>query len=481
MIKKILMIIAGLLSIQMCCSSCGGSTPAEPETESIPTENAVKETESDTVTEKPEESPYLIPDAAHVDLSAFTPELFKASFKTGQASVPELTAEGVKFTANKQSRDPFVYFKMNSMYEAAGYPARDDGENHVPFTADEKKTVVLKVQAEWGGAFEMFYTTGKNKEVKSGRSIISVYGGDSEFFGDRVTQYVVFDASKGVKGWSGTFNDGFRFDYTNYVEEGDTFLLKGIAFCSGPEEAAAYIAADKGEQTKPEPVEKGYYVCLYEDRLHIPKDNVKGTVYSSLDEAKAACDKQKRFGYRVADENGNVVYTPYTLLQCDLLREGHYITEYARKTKFKYGDSCTNPGINHRPLRTSCDRLVDWILYRTGFTDQPLVQGCVVSNLVTWCEKSGFEKITRIKDLQPGDIIFVRPAKDGGPQHTFMLASAVDNKGNSQRYDHGSDTRIMSKQPSTELFDKPEAPFICAYRPVVTEKNNTSSERYLGK
>ena len=219
MIKKILMIMAGLLSIQMCCSSCGGAVPAGTETDGTPTENTATDIESDTVTEAPEPSPYLIPDAAHVDLTAFTPELFNASFRTGQASVPELTENGVIFKADKQSRDPYVYFKMNSMYKAAGYPAREDGENFVPFTADEKKTVVLKVQTEWGGAFEMFYTTGKYKEVKSGRSIVSVYGGDSEFFGDRVTQYVVFDASKGVKGWSGTFNDGFRFDYTNYVDE----------------------------------------------------------------------------------------------------------------------------------------------------------------------------------------------------------------------------------------------------------------------
>ena len=165
MIKKILMIMAGLLSIQMCCSSCGGAVPAGTETDGTPTENTVTDIGSDTVTEAPEPSPYLIPDAAHVDLTAFSPELFKASFRTGQASVPELTENGVMFKADKQSRDPYVYFKMNSMYKAAGYPAREDGENFVPFTADEKKTVVLKVQAEWGGAFEMFYTTGKERTL----------------------------------------------------------------------------------------------------------------------------------------------------------------------------------------------------------------------------------------------------------------------------------------------------------------------------
>ena len=484
MIKKILMIAAGVLSVQMCCSSCGTAVPDG--TESVTPDESETETAADreetlpdagTETEEDKGSPYLIPDAARVDLASFSPELFQASFSSGRAADPELTADGVKFVANEQSRDPYIYFRMSSMYEAAGYPVYS-GSSHVPFSADEKKVMVFKISAEWGGAFELFYTTGKNKKESSNRSIVEIYGGDSEFFGERTTQYVIFDASKGAKAWTGTFNDGFRLDYTNYAEKGDEFLLQKIAFCADLAEAEAFISSDRGEAAKPEPVEKGYYVCLYEDRLHIPKNNVKGSVYESLEDAVEACDKQKKYGYRVADENGKVVYTPYTLLQCDLLREGHYITEYARKTKFKYGDSCTNPGINHRPLRTSCDRLVDWILYRTGFTDQPLVQGCVVSNLVTWCRSRGFKKITNLEDLQPGDIIFVRPAADGGPQHTFMIASEVDKKGNSLRYDHGSDTRIMSRQPSSELFDKPEAPFIYAYRPVATQKNNVFAERY---
>ena len=157
---------------------------------------------------------------------------------------------------------------------------------------------------------------------------------------------------------------------------------------------------------------------------------------------------------------------------CDLLREAKYITDYARTHDFKYGDSCTNPGINYRPLRTSCDRLVDWILYRAGFTDQPLVQGCVVSNLVTWCEGQGFKKITKIEELQAGDIIFVRPAADGGPQHVFMLASEVKD-GMALRYDHGSDRRIGSEQPFYEPLSYDDAPFMFAYRPSASDGSKT--------
>ena len=468
--KRLKMIAAGLLALPLCCASCA-NRPA-----GTGTECAQSDTEAEQTTEESKPSPYLIADPCRVDFSAFDGGLFSAAFSRGNCAAPELTEDGVLFVADKQSRDPGVYWLVNSMYEAAGYPS-SDGANFVPFTPDEKKVIVLKISAEWGGAFEMFYATGSVRNAREGYSITAVYGGDSEFFGERRTQYLIFEATDKTKGWKRSFNDKFRLDYSNYVEPGDGFLLMAAAFCADRSEAEEYIAADKAEET-PATVEKGYYVCLYEDRLDKPENNVKGSVYQSLDEARAACDKQKKYGYRVSDENGDVVYSPYSLLQCDLLREGHYITEYARKTGFKYGDSCTNPGINHRPLRTSCDRLVDWILYRAGFTDQPLVQGCVVSNLIEWCRSKGFEKLTDINELRAGDVIFVRPDKNGSPQHVFMLASDVGKNGYALRYDHGSDTRINSKQPTSEPVSRPEAPFICAYRPSANEKNNVNAKYY---
>jgi hypothetical protein len=413
----------------------------------------------------------MISDPNRIDLTKFDEELFKASFWPGNSATPELSGEGVKFIATTTSRDPSVFWNISSMYKAAGYPAQADGKTYVPFSPERRKVIVLKCSAEWGGAFEMFYATGDNENAREGYSLIEKYGGDSEFFGERTTQYLIFEAGKNTPGWKDTFNDSFRLDYTNYVEEGDEFLLQAIAFCKNRAEAEAYVASDKGKADPNPKVEKGYYVCLYEDRLGEPEGNIDGSVYSKLKDAKAACDSLKEYGYRVANESGKIVYLPYTLLQCNLLREAHYITEYARTHDFKYGDSCTNPGINHRPLRTSCDRLVDWILYRAGFTDQPLVQGCVVSNLVNWCEKKGFKKITDVNELRAGDIIFVRPAADGGPQHVFMLASEVKD-GMALRYDHGSDRRIVSSQPFHEPLSYEDAPFMYAYRPVANKDNN---------
>ena len=477
--RRSYLFLAGFLAALLWIfAACTAEPPTELPEESTTTTRAPEASEPEAPTEKvtqaetETESPYLIPDPTRIDLTTFTSDMLRASFQRGNAAYPELCEEGVKFISRSESRDPSVPWNLSSMYRQAGYPVSDDGKTYVPFTPEEKRVIVFKVQAEWGGAFEMYYATADRRSAKADYSMVEVYGGDSEFFGERVWQYVIFEADENTRGWETRFNDGFRLDYTNYVEAGDTFLIEQIAFCADRAEAEAFIAEDRGELPPVPEVEKGYYVCLYEDRLHLPEDNVLGNAFSSLETAIRRCDKQKQFGYRVANEKGEIVYTPYSLLQCNLLREGHYITEYARAERFRYGDSCTNPGINHRPHRTSCDRLVDWILYRAGFTDQPLVQGCVVSNLHQWCREMGFERITRIEDLQAGDIIFVNPHPvDGGPMHVFMLAED-ESGGHALRYDHGSDSRIMSKQPTNEPVSYGDAPFLFAYRPVVTEENN---------
>ena len=177
----------------------------------------------------------------------------------------------------------------------------------------------------------MFYATEDRSVAQAGYSMTVVYGGDSEFFGERVSQYLIFEADRTTKGWKTRFNNSFRLDYTNFVAAGDELLLEKIAFCADRAEAEAFIAADRGESAPVPAVEKGYYVCLYEDRLHLPEDNVAGDAYSSLDSAMKRCDRMKQYGYRVANEKGEVVYAPYTLLQCNLLREAKFVTEYAKE------------------------------------------------------------------------------------------------------------------------------------------------------
>ena len=492
--KRALLAILGLGLVLLLLVACDTSPNREDLTESsaftesmtqaattaeVTQAESVIQTETEPETESVTKSPYLIPDPAIIDFSTFDKDLLKTTF-TGGGRLIEVkqNSKGVLFVSQRESRDPSLFWRISSMYEAAGYPLSEDGKTHVPFTPEEKKVIVFKIQAQWGGAFEMFYATEDRTSAQSGYSMTTVYGGDSEFFGERVSQYLILEADKTTPGWKTRFNDSFRLDYTNFVGKDDEFLLEKIGFFADRAEAEAFIAADKGEPAPIPAVEKGYYVCLYEDRLHLPEDNLLGGVVSSLDNAIQKCDRNKQYGYRVANEKGEVVYTPYTLLQCNLLREAKFVTQYAKDENFKYGDSCTNPGINHRPHFSSCDRLVDWILYRAGYTDQPLTQGYVVSGLVTFCKEMGFERITDMNALQPGDIVFVNPHADGGPLHVYMLASEVKN-GTALRYDHGSDSRIMSNQPTSEPVSYREAPFMYAYRPVVTQENNIYYNEYV--
>lgn len=229
-------------------------------------------------------------------------------------------------------------------------------------------------------------------------------------------------------------------------------------------EADTEVTTEEETEAETEPLK--YYICLTTGNL---TEDVKG-VYDTLDEAMEAYKSVKPYlGYRICDSDGNFVHANYTELQSDLLREAKAITQYIRKNKFKYGDAPYNPAMNHDAKIVSCDRLVCWIYYNAGFTDQPKQSGLVVSNFADWCEEHGFEKITRVEDLQPGDLVGVFPSDNGKyPKHVFMYAGVgkINEKNPSQstyyRYDAGSDTRIQSNQP----FCEPIVDFMFGYRPV---------------
>lgn len=166
-----------------------------------------------------------------------------------------------------------------------------------------------------------------------------------------------------------------------------------------------------------------------------------------------------------------------------ICEEAQKVTDFARDQKFKYGHASINPGYNWGALDpekalkpeeklTSCDRLVDWVLYRTGFVDQPYNNGLVVFQQPAWLEAMSFEKITDVSALQPGDIVFVinDPTKPGMPGHVFICAS--ENLGGNVylRYDHGSDERIQcvkgtEETPGQQPFKEVISEFFYAYRP----------------
>lgn len=164
-----------------------------------------------------------------------------------------------------------------------------------------------------------------------------------------------------------------------------------------------------------------------------------------------------------------------------LMKEAQVVADFIRDNDFIYGDARINPAINWEHLdpekaidpsekRVSCDRLVDWILYRVGYTDQPYTQGVTVWALPGWCESQGFEKIENLEELQAGDIVFVNPNADYKPAHTFMCASSMNEDGTFLRYDAGSDARIQCNKGTeynagSQPFLEPITGFMYAYRP----------------
>ena len=180
----------------------------------------------------------------------------------------------------------------------------------------------------------------------------------------------------------------------------------------------------------------------------------------------------------------------YEQLVSNLMKEAQNVADFIKTQGFVYGDAALNPPMNWVGLdkssavnpgekKVSCDRLVGWILYRVGFTDQPSTQGLTVYMFPSWCEQQGFTKITNVSQLKAGDIVFVNPDAQGRAAHVFMCASS--NLGNNvyDRYDAGSDDRIQCKKgtevtPGRQPFRETIMNFMYAYRPTTNKLNLAS-------
>ena len=436
-----------------------------------------------------------------IKISQMDKNTVEAAFGPNRDSELSICRDGLAISANCRTTDPSIKWNICDMFKKLGY-------DEMPFDTAAVTAMAVKIKSTHLGYFEVFFAVDEIYEPTGNYSAGSMYEGGDDW------EYVIVDFSKSGSKWSGKINNGFRIDWTGFADPEDSFCLSELYFFENAAAAEEYLKDRAPKKKNPgkelcfEPEvpektwQKGYYVCLHERQLVSREYNILQR-YDTLEEAKQRCDENKVYGYRVADETGKLVYLPYTLLQCNLLREHKWVTDYVHYNGFTYGDAPVNPGIDHRAKKVSCDRLVCWALYRLGFVDQPTVQGVVVSAFPDWCIQNGFERVEDVINPEPGDVMLVRPHPKGFPLHAFTYAGysepipekdipdfpqqpknpEITEENNmplifSYRYDCGSDARIQKVQPSREILYPGAYTPVCIYRPVVTKTNNIFYEYY---
>ncbi len=212
--------------------------------------------------------------------------------------------------------------------------------------------------------------------------------------------------------------------------------------------------------------------------------------YETLDAAKAATTV---FLGQVVHQGQNLVYNPCpTLMAAKMLYNAKLISDFAAIHGFAYGHATYNPGYNwqyldiNRPVASgerlsSCDRLVDWTLWRSGVTNtrgNTINNGLVVFQQPSWLASLGYQRITNPAALLPGDIVFTTydSTRPGSPAHVFICASGNMGGNTYLRYDHGSVQRIryvhgseyyQGRAPFIQRIGTGDQPtFYYAYRPI---------------
>lgn len=127
----------------------------------------------------------------------------------------------------------------------------------------------------------------------------------------------------------------------------------------------------------------------------------------------------------------------------------------AHDAKYSYGDSKSIPPTSD--CKISCDRIIAKAMYDLGFTDQP-DGGITVGNMESYLTKWGLTKNTSQSKVQRGDIILFKQDGTNSPTanwHSFVVTDYDNNTKKCSKYDMGSQTRIESIQPFTNVnFDE---------------------------
>ena len=120
-------------------------------------------------------------------------------------------------------------------------------------------------------------------------------------------------------------------------------------------------------------------MSLYTVRTAPTAERAPLTIFPSFEEARAFADENALYGGAVYDTAGRMLYAAGGEISSTILYHAKCICDTIRDEEFVYGHAPINPAFNHDARIISCDRLVDWVLYRAGFTDQPYVHGKCVS------------------------------------------------------------------------------------------------------
>lgn len=207
---------------------------------------------------------------------------------------------------------------------------------------------------------------------------------------------------------------------------------------------------------------------------------VDGIVGPKTQERIAAIEKEIKLAKLKPD------FTPEEFIKAV---DGVYKMAYTKL--FQYGDSKVLPPCDDHKI--SCDRLIFRALWNLGMTDQQK-GGETVLTMDSWLTKHAFIVVTDQSQLRPGDIVLFKAdgtTKPTAAWHTFVLTAYNPTNKTCDKYDEGSQGRIMSVQPfKNAKFDEwGDKTFYRAYRvssgmaytfsPSILKLNTTSGSAYL--
>ena len=219
----------------------------------------------------------------------------------------------------------------------------------------------------------------------------------------------------------------------------ENLLLVGFADCGCYSNPSVFIDGSFGDTT-----EKS--VLALQKSCRLEEDGIYGN------ESNNALNKLLK------DAKNSKIY----LNAKELLKIAKETTNYVKG--WDYGNAPFLPSVYEFEHLTSCDRLVDMILWNAGLKD---IGNRNVGSLEKYlADFEGSKKITELSDIQAGDVVFLNG-------HVFLVGN---KKGDNlyERYDGGSDARLKSDQP----FIEPINGFVCAYRlPLLSDKEKSADKK----